>query len=132
MDSTPELSLSAAGHAATLHVPAGHPPAPQAVGVHSLRELVEQAVVEAEAQAIRRALASAKGNKSLAAQVLQTNSTTLHAKMKRFKILAREFLPSWRPARPPPAGFLMVRPPWSAVHRARAGSGSNTLPLTRA
>jgi DNA-binding NtrC family response regulator len=94
MDTTPELSLSAAGHAAAPHVPAGHPPAPQAVGVHSLRELVEQAVVEAEAQAIRRALASAKGNKSLAARVLQTHYTTLHAKMKRFKISAREFLPS--------------------------------------
>ena len=87
-------SLSAAGHAAAPRVPAGHPPAPQAVGVYSLRELVEQAVVEAEAQAIRRALASAKGNKSRAARLLQTNYTTLHAKMKRFEISAREFLPS--------------------------------------
>jgi len=94
MDTTLGFSLSAAGHAAAPHVPAGHPPAPQAVGVHSLRELVEQAVVEAEAQAIRRALASAKGNKSLAARILRTNYTTLHAKMKRLEISAREFLPS--------------------------------------
>ena len=94
MDTTPELSLPAAGHAAAPRVPAGHPPAPQAVGVHSLRELVEQAVAEAEAQAIRRALASAKGNKSLAARILQTSYTTLHAKMKRFKIFAEEFSPS--------------------------------------
>ena len=94
METTPELRLSVAGHATAPHVQAGPRPAPQAVGVHSLRELVEQAVVEAEAQAIRRALASARGNKSLAARILQTNYTTLHAKMKRFKISAREFLPS--------------------------------------
>jgi len=94
MDTTRELSLFAAGHAAAPHVPAGHPPAPQALGVHSLRELVRQAVMEAEAQAIRRALASTKGNKSLAARVLQTHYTTLHAKMKRFGISAREFLPN--------------------------------------
>ena len=94
MHTTPELSLSAAGHAAAPHVPAGHPPTPKTVGGHSLRELVEQAVMEAEGQAIRRALASAKGNKSLAARILRTNYTTLHAKMKRFKISALEFLPS--------------------------------------
>ncbi len=90
----PELSLSAADQVAGPTVAACHSPAPQVLGVHSLRELVEQAVVEAEAQAIRRALGSAKGNKSLAARILQTNYTTLHAKMKRFNISAREFLPS--------------------------------------
>jgi len=93
MDTMPELTFSAASHAAEPPVAACHPPAPQTLGVHSLRELVEQAVVEAEAQAIRRALDSAKGNKSLAARILQTNYTTLHAKMKRFNISAREFLP---------------------------------------
>ena len=91
MHTTPELSLSAAGHAAAPHVPAGHPPTPKTVGGHSLRELVEQAVMEAEGQAIRRALASAKGNKSLAARILRTNYTTLHAKMKRYGISARDF-----------------------------------------
>jgi DNA-binding NtrC family response regulator len=93
MDTTPELGLLAAGNAAAPHVPAGRAPSPQAVGVRSLREFVERAVVEAEAQAIRRALATAKGNKSLAARLLQTNYTTLHAKMKRFKISAGEFFP---------------------------------------
>jgi DNA-binding NtrC family response regulator len=94
MDTIRELPLSAAGHAAAPQPPAGNPPAPQTVGVHSLRELVEHAVMEAEGQAIRRALASAKGNKSLAARILRTNYTTLHAKMKRFEISVREFLPS--------------------------------------
>jgi DNA-binding NtrC family response regulator len=56
--------------------------------------MVEQAVTEAEAQAIRHALASARGNKSQAARLLQTNYTTLHAKMRRFRISAQEFRPS--------------------------------------
>ena len=94
MHAPPELSLVGAHNAAAPHVPDCPAPIPLAVGVHSLRELVEQAVTEAEAQAIRRALATAKGNKSLAARILQTNYTTLHGKMKRFKILAEEFIPS--------------------------------------
>ena len=80
---------------------AGHPrpaPAPaqagRALGIHSLREMAEEAVAEAEAHAIRRALRSAKGNKSLAARLLRTNYTTLHAKMKRFGIVAQEFRPN--------------------------------------
>ena len=91
MDASPELSLVAADDAAAPYVPACLAPAPLAVGVHSLRELVELAVAEAEARAIRRALAAANGNKSLAARILHTNYTTLHAKMKRFTISAREF-----------------------------------------
>jgi DNA-binding NtrC family response regulator len=91
MDASRELSLVAADDAAAPYVPACLAPAPPAAGVHSLRELVELAVAEAEAQAIGRALATAKGNKSLAARLLQTNYTTLHAKMKRFKISAQEF-----------------------------------------
>ena len=63
-------------------------------GNRSLREMVEAAVAQAEANAIRRALASARGNKSQAARLLQTNYTTLHAKMKRFGISAREFHPA--------------------------------------
>jgi DNA-binding NtrC family response regulator len=91
MDASPELSLVAADNAVAPQVPACPAPTPLAVGAHSLRQLVEQAVAEAEAQAIRRALATANGNKSLAARILQTNYTTLHAKMKRFTILAQEF-----------------------------------------
>ncbi len=94
MDAVPVLSLPAAAAAAAPDVRVVPAPPSQVVGVLSLREMVEQAVAEAEAHAIRRALASAKGNKSLAARILQTNYTTLHAKMKRFEISAREFRPA--------------------------------------
>jgi DNA-binding NtrC family response regulator len=91
MADSPALTLAAAHSGAAFDAPAGSCPAPRAVGAHSLRELVEQAVADAEARAIRRALVSAKGNKSLAARILQTNYNTLHAKMKRFEISAQEF-----------------------------------------
>ena len=91
MDASPELSLLVADSVAPPDVPAGRAQAQPALGAHSLRETVEMAVGEAEAQAIGRALARAKGNKSLAARILQTNYTTLHAKMKRFKISAEDF-----------------------------------------
>jgi len=57
----------------------------------SLREVAELAVREAEGRAIRLALESVKGNKSRAARLLRTDYTTLHAKMKRYGISAREF-----------------------------------------
>ncbi len=72
-------------------------PAPDApaetlrVGLCSLRQIVDAAVTRAESLAIRRALASTAGNKSHAARLLRTNYTTLHAKMKRYGISAREF-----------------------------------------
>jgi DNA-binding NtrC family response regulator len=91
MDDSPALSLAAADSGAAFDALSGSRPAPRAVGAHSLREFVEQAVADAEARAIRRALVSAKGNKSLAARILQTNYTTLHAKMKRFEISAEDF-----------------------------------------
>jgi DNA-binding NtrC family response regulator len=94
MDAAPVLSLPAANATAAPDVPRSPTGGALAVGVFSLREMVEQAVAEAEAHAIRRALASARGNKSLAARLLQTNYTTLHAKMKRFEISAREFRPA--------------------------------------
>lgn len=59
--------------------------------VSSLRRIVDEAVAAAEGQAIRRALKSTDGNKSQAARLLRTNYTTLHAKMKRYGIAAREF-----------------------------------------
>jgi DNA-binding NtrC family response regulator len=52
---------------------------------------VDDAVAHAEGQAIRRALTATLGNKSRAARLLRTNYTTLHAKMKRYGISAREF-----------------------------------------
>jgi DNA-binding NtrC family response regulator len=73
---------------------AGSSPAapPMRVGLFSLRQIVDAAVSRAEVGAIRRALASTAGNKSQAARLLRTNYTTLHAKMKRYGISAREFL----------------------------------------
>ena len=61
------------------------------VGTCSLREIVDGAVAHAEGEAIRRALTATVGNKSQAARLLRTNYTTLHAKMKRYGISAREF-----------------------------------------
>jgi DNA-binding NtrC family response regulator len=61
------------------------------VGTCSLREIVDGAVAHAEGEAIRRALRATVGNKSQAARLLRTNYTTLHAKMKRYGISAREF-----------------------------------------
>jgi DNA-binding NtrC family response regulator len=66
-------------------------PARSKVGTCSLRQIVEGAVAHAEGEAIRRALTVTVGNKSQAARVLQTNYTTLHAKMRRYGISAREF-----------------------------------------
>jgi two-component system nitrogen regulation response regulator GlnG len=60
------------------------------VGAFSLRQIVDAAVAEAEGEAIRRALTVTQGNKSQAARLLRTNYTTLHAKMKRYGIPARE------------------------------------------
>ena len=93
MVTTHSLSLPAADGAAP-HATTGRAPASRSVGTHSLRELVDHAVAEAEVRAIRQALASARGNKSLAARILRTNYTTLHLKMKRLGISAREFRPS--------------------------------------
>ena len=64
--------------------------APPVGGDLSLREVAELAVREAERRAILLALESVKGNKSRAARLLRTDYTTLHAKMKRYGISARE------------------------------------------
>jgi two-component system nitrogen regulation response regulator GlnG len=65
--------------------------APAVGGELSLREVAEVAAVDAERRAIRQALEAAKGNKSQAARLLRTDYTTLHAKMKRYGISARDF-----------------------------------------
>ena len=78
---------------------AARPPAPGGpsappramVGTCSLRQIVGGAVADAEGEAIRRALTATLGNKSQAARLLRTNYTTLHAKMKRYGISARDF-----------------------------------------
>jgi DNA-binding NtrC family response regulator len=53
--------------------------------------VAELAAVQAEREVIRHALEATKGNKSQAARLLRTDYTTLHAKMKRYRILARDF-----------------------------------------
>ncbi len=65
--------------------------APAVDGELSLREVSEVATADAERRAIRQALEAARGNKSQAARLLRTDYTTLHAKMKRYGISARDF-----------------------------------------
>ncbi|HME96641.1 MAG TPA: helix-turn-helix domain-containing protein [Methylomirabilota bacterium] len=57
----------------------------------ALRRIVTHAVTRAEVEAIRHALGLTHGNKSRAARLLQTNYTTLHAKMRHYGISAQEF-----------------------------------------
>ncbi len=64
---------------------------PAVGGELSLREVSEVATADAERRAIRQALEAARGNKSQAARLLRTDFTTLHAKMKRYAISARDF-----------------------------------------
>ncbi len=68
---------------------AGRPPA--VGGELSLREVADVALADAERRAIREAMEAAKGNKSQAARLLRTDYSTLHAKMKRYGIRARDF-----------------------------------------
>ncbi len=81
----PALSASAPAHARAGAEPVGED--------LSLREVAELAAVQAEREVIRHALESTKGNKSQAARLLRTDYTTLHAKMKRYGISARDFTP---------------------------------------
>ena len=80
--------------ALTAGAPGGAPAVPEhAVGDLSLREVAELAAVQAERDLIQHALQATKGNKSQAARLLRTDYTTLHAKMKRYSISARDFVP---------------------------------------
>ena len=81
----PALSASAPAHSRAVAEPVGED--------LSLREVAELAAVQAEREVIRHALQSTKGNKSQAARLLRTDYTTLHAKMKRYGISARDFTP---------------------------------------
>jgi len=92
LGSLSRVSSSGALTARPAPAPAGSPaPARSKVGTCSLRQIVGGAVADAEGEAIRRALTTTLGNKSQAARLLRTNYTTLHAKMKRYGISAREF-----------------------------------------
>jgi two-component system nitrogen regulation response regulator GlnG len=82
-----------AEHLPALGVAAG-PPGGVAAPVDdelSLREVAGLAATRAERELIRQALEATKGNKSQAARMLRTDYTTLHAKMKRYGISARDF-----------------------------------------
>jgi DNA-binding NtrC family response regulator len=57
----------------------------------SLREIAEAALAVAEKQAIGDTLRSTHGNKSQAARLLQTDYKTLHLKMKRLGLRARDY-----------------------------------------
>jgi DNA-binding NtrC family response regulator len=63
----------------------------------SLREIADAAAADAEQEAIRQALDATRGNKSEAARLLRTDYKTLHVKIRRYGIAARD-------ARPVPRG----------------------------
>jgi DNA-binding NtrC family response regulator len=86
---TPE-HLPAFGRADARTAPAAD--VPRVTEDLSLKETAELAMEEAARQAIARALRAAKGNKSQAAKLLRTDYTTLHSKMKRYGISARDFM----------------------------------------
>lgn len=57
----------------------------------SLKTIVAAVTAETERRAICQALQVAKGNKSAVARTLHVDYKTLHLKMKRYGICAREF-----------------------------------------
>jgi DNA-binding NtrC family response regulator len=81
----PALGASTAGPSCVVAAPAGD--------ALSLREAAELAASRAERDVIRQALEATRGNKSQAARMLRTDYTTLHTKMKRYGISARDFTP---------------------------------------
>ena len=58
----------------------------------SLKAIAETAVAEAESLAIRQALHITRGKRSEAARLLRIDAKTLYVKMKRYRILGRDFL----------------------------------------
>jgi two-component system nitrogen regulation response regulator GlnG len=68
------------------------PPASMPPTGRSLKAIAETAVAEAESLAIRQALHMAGGKRSAAARLLQIDSKTLYVKMKRYRILGRDFV----------------------------------------
>ena len=71
----------------------GQSPAPVEVPLlpgQSLKQIAEAAVEQAEKQAIRNTLQTVNGNKSKAAKVLQTDYKTLHLKVKKYGLQAKD------------------------------------------
>lgn len=56
----------------------------------SLKQIAEAAVEEAEKQAIRNTLKATGGNKSQAAKILKTDYKTLHVKIKKYGLQAKD------------------------------------------
>jgi two-component system nitrogen regulation response regulator GlnG len=56
----------------------------------TLKQVADNAVQEAEKQAIRNALRATRGNKSQAAKLLKTDYKTLHVKIKKYGLPASE------------------------------------------
>jgi DNA-binding NtrC family response regulator len=56
----------------------------------SLKQIAESAVEQAEKQAIRNTLKATGGNKAKAAKILKTDYKTLHVKIKKYGIQAKE------------------------------------------
>jgi DNA-binding NtrC family response regulator len=56
----------------------------------SLKQIAENAVEEAEKQAIRHVLKATSGNKSQAAKILKTDYKTLHVKIKKYGLKSSE------------------------------------------
>ncbi|MBI5167035.1 MAG: sigma-54-dependent Fis family transcriptional regulator, partial [candidate division NC10 bacterium] len=59
----------------------------------SLKEIADKATAEVEKRMIQQVLQATRGNKSQAAKLLRIDYKTLHNKIKRYGIRAREFLP---------------------------------------
>jgi two-component system nitrogen regulation response regulator GlnG len=66
------------------------PAMPLSLGL-SLKQIADIALAEAETHAIRQVLRATRGNKTEAARLLKTDYKTLHVKMKRHRIHARDF-----------------------------------------
>jgi len=68
------------------------PPALMPPMGRSLKTIAETAVGEAESLAIRQALHITRGKRSEAARLLRIDAKTLYVKMKRYRILGRDFV----------------------------------------
>ena len=67
------------------------PPALMPPTGRSLKTIAETAVAEAESVAIRQALHITRGKRSEAARLLRIDAKTLYVKMRRYRILGRDF-----------------------------------------
>jgi DNA-binding NtrC family response regulator len=74
------------------------PSAPALDAGLTLKQIGDAGLAAAETEAIRQALRASKGNILQAARALKTDNKTLHGKLKKHKIRARDFEPAGNPA----------------------------------